>query len=406
MPFTLFCHEHSSNDAYEFFEENNALIEGDEEDWSATFEFDGKSKRKKMTVSFTYDLEWCSPPNWPRQVSGMQNYVAQFPMDNARRELVLRLVRKFRYCIGVMSEPEITDGDDPRFDVIHALAEHLNAVIFTPEALLDSHFRPICSADGEYEDEAVIPSVGDAPDPEYADEDEDVPEPEPPVASRVARRMYVLLATAARGLFEMNLKNGDEPAYTLKELHDWLEALDIDDEIEPDEREIIYTPAGKLSQQDTINSVWVLEGLVVLAWALKLAELPPYDELVDADSLMHGLYFLDVAGSKKILADAALRSNDDLEAYENEIFALDWRMVDYRVRPEACDYANVNIGYGKFDLSWADLVDGDLGLQGVAIMDADPNLVQVVSSASMERHKASNWLRGFETLYSQVGTDT
>ena len=81
-------------------------------------------------------------------------------------------------------------------------------------------------------------------------------------------------------------------------------------------------------------------------------------------------------------------------------------MVDFRVRPQATDYASVDFGYGTFDLTWAELKDGDLSLQGTPIAKVDEELVQTISSAAMERHKASNWLRGDASLYSDVVTNT
>ncbi len=406
MPFTIFCHNDSSDHALEFFEENNAEIKGDTDDWEASYEFDGKSKRKKKTITFTYERQWCSPPNWPQQLLGMQNFIGQFPLDPPRRELVMRLIRKFKYCVGIICEPEIEDGDDERLEVIHALARHIDGTIFAPGALFDANFLPFATADGEFDPGAVIPSVGETPD-EDEDYSEEMPvSVPPPTAERVVRRLYVLLAVAARGLLDMNLKSGNEPAYNLEELHTWLQELDIEDEIEDSERDIIYTPAGGLSRQNILNSVWTLEGLVVLAWSLKLAEIPRYDELVETDDLLAKLSFLDVAASKRIIDRAELRAPEELHRYNEQVFALDWRMVDFRIRPEDCDYANVDFGYGKFDLSWATLQEGDLSLRGTPIATADPALVQTVSSAAMERHKASNWLQGDAHCYSDVVTNT
>ena len=47
----------------------------------------------------------------------------------------------------------------------------------------------------------------------------------------------------------------------------WLDTQDIAEEMEPRERRIIETPTRQLAQQDVIDSIWTLEGLVVLAWA-------------------------------------------------------------------------------------------------------------------------------------------
>jgi len=101
-----------------------------------------------------------------------------------------------------------------------------------------------------------------------------------------------------------------------------------------------------------------------------------------------------------------LRDRSELETYNDQVWAFNWRMVDFRVRPKAIDYANVDFGQGGFDLSWATLVDGDLSVQGTQLAQADPNLVSTMISAAVERHRASNWLEGHATLYSQADTNT
>ncbi len=98
--------------------------------------------------------------------------------------------------------------------------------------MFDSHSRMLASIDGERDPNAVFPVADGTAVPEDGDYDD---EPVPPTAERVVRRMYALLALAARGLLDMNLKMGNKPAYRLDKLHQWLEALDIAEEFEPDE---------------------------------------------------------------------------------------------------------------------------------------------------------------------------
>ncbi len=405
MPFTLFCHERSPQDAHAFLDENNALLKGDSNNWDASYEFPGKWLRKKKTISFNYDREWCSPPNWPTQLMGMQNYVAEFDLSDETRSAVMPLIRQFQFSIGIVTEPEIEAGDDPRLEVINALTEHMNGILFTPGALLDARFRPFAAADGDCDTDAVIPSVPEETNDEEPSHKEELTV-EPPAPQRIVRRMYVLLAIAARGLLEMNLASGNTPAYQLSELHGWLNSIGIADEFEDDERRIVYTAETKLSQQDAINSVWRLEGLVVLAWALQLFELPQYDSLVETDDLLKALSLLDVAASKRQLENPELRHRNELNTYNDQVWAFNWRMVDFRVRPSVVDYANVDFGRGRFDLSWATLIDGDLALQGTQITQAHPDLVSTMISAAVERHRASNWLEGHATLYSRADPST
>jgi len=403
MTFTLFCHLNPPADAAGFLRDNNAIIEGDASAWSATYVFPGKFLQKKKTITFNYDEEWCSPPNWPKQILGMMNHIGEFQMEEAIRKKVMRLIRNFEFTIGIVNTPEISKNNDPRLDVMHALAEFMQGCFFTPGAMLDTSFLAFAAADGETTPGAFIPETEE----DYPhDEEDDETEPEPPTSERVGRRMYVMLTIAARGLLDMNLQQGYTPAYSLAELHEWFESLNIAEELEPQERELIYTAERQLSQQDCINSVWSLEAIVVLAWALELALLPAYDRLVETDELPEELSFLSVNASKCKLAESSLRATEDLDLFQEQIFAYDWRMVDYRVNTKSVDYANVKIGLRTFDLAWAGLLDGDLALQGKRIDLADADLISIMSSLSMERHKASNWLQGYARLYSNISPDT
>lgn len=420
MPFTLFCHLKTPQEALEFLQQHGAAIDGDGDSWNASYIFPGRLFKKDKKIAINYDRDWCSPPNWPRQIAGMQNYVLQWPMDNAAREKLALLVRQFAFCLGIVNEPEITSGDDPRFEVMHALAEHMGGVFFTPGALLDSQFRPFASSDGESDPTAVMPKCpeieidvpnellddmqedGSAEDEDGDEEDEG----EPPSPQRVAKRLYVMTAVAARGLIDMNLAMRNQPAYSMEELLSWVDELDVADEFEPHESRLLHTAAGQLGQQDAINSVWMLEGLVVLAWALGLYELPKYDELVDPDDLLEHLSFLDSLACRQNLAQASLRGMEELSSYNNQIFALDWRMVEFRIRPRSIDYANVAIAGQRFDLSWANLKNGDLALQSSPIAESESELIQTVQSLAVERHRASNWLLGAAALYSRVSADT
>ncbi len=404
MPLTLFCYLNSPDDAAAFLSEHGAIVEGGKDKWTATYVFPGKFLQKKKTVTFNYDREWCSPPNWPKQIQGMTNYIGNFQMEETTRFKVMRLIRQFEFAIGIVNEPETSKNDDPRFGLMQALAEYMQGCFFIPGAILDASFRAFAAADGDTTPGAVIPETGEENPPQ--DDTGDEAEPVPPTPERVGRRMYVMLALAARGLLDMNLQQGNTPAYGLTKLHEWFESLNIAGELEPREKEILYTAEQELSQQDCINCVWSLEALVVIAWALELTSLPPYDQLVETDELLKELSFLDVEGCKHKLSKASLRPGEDLDRYHEQIFAYDWRMVDYRVNAGPVDYANVKIGLKAFDLSWARLIDGDLALQGKRIDMAEPDLFGAMCSLAVERHKASNWLQGYAVRYSDISPDT
>lgn len=112
MPFTLFCREGSPEQVYRFFDENNGLMKGDQDDWSVHYEFPGGFLRKKQTIQFTYERQWCSPPNWPTQILGMTNYVSDFEMSDDDHETVIQAIGEFQFSVGIICKPEITKPDD------------------------------------------------------------------------------------------------------------------------------------------------------------------------------------------------------------------------------------------------------------------------------------------------------
>jgi len=422
MPLTLYCHAASPEQAYAFLDEMRAVLKGDRDKWQATYIFEegGLFRKKRSIIHINYDREFCSAPNWPKQMAGMKNFLSGFDMDADRTAAVMRLVDQFQFTLGIVLEPEIGDsGEDMRLDVVHALAEELGATIFTPGALLDSHFRPFFEMEGDVDPDAVMPAVAAAggaaagveplatiqlaPDADTHDKDDW--EPDPPDAQTVARRLYAMVGLAARGLYDMNVAQGQQPAYSLDDLTGYIDAIGVTAQTDGAERRILNTPGGKLPQQDTINSVWCLEGLAVLAWSLGLADLPRYDEVVETDKLLDALRMGDVEFARQTIDSATLRPRAELDKYAEHILLFHWRMVDFRVRPQAINFHEVKI-WGEPDLSWASLIDDDLVIRGAPISLADADAVSMAGSIAMERHKASNWLAGYDPVYSQVDTST
>jgi hypothetical protein len=133
--------------------------------------------------------------------------------------------------------------------------------------------------------------------------------------------------------------------------------------------------------------------------------LPPYDGTVDVDPLLAALGFLQIDAAKTVQTSARLRATAELDAYAGQILAYHWRMVDFRLRPEATRFDQVNI-FGPFDLTWASLCDGDLCLQGTPIAEAEHGVVSMCASIAVERHRAANWLHGSDPVYSETPTDT
>src|SRR5437899_1154786 len=90
----------------------------------------------------------------------------------------------------------------------------------------------------------------------------------PPSADRVAARALVLAAVSRRGLIE-NEKDADELQAELvrKRIVNWLEKIEVSNELESIETALLATPVGELDRRATIDATWRSEGLAVLAWA-------------------------------------------------------------------------------------------------------------------------------------------
>jgi hypothetical protein len=259
--------------------------------------------RKSSTLTFLNNPDYYDGADWPRQVFGMQNYFSQFPGIGERRE-ILRLIGSFRFALATAFDPEqALDGEDDRLTYIFAVAKHLDGVIFTPFALRDASGKILIAADGEYDPSAVMPHVPAEPAAQAQPrvEDEEVREPDPPTAQRVARRALALAAVCARGLVE--LEDASDPMVEVhrKKVLDWIDALAIGDELEPDEWKALQRPVGTLDRQAAVNATWRVEGLAVLAWALQRFELPAYDQMVDPSVLLNFVGFLDRTSSTRVV---------------------------------------------------------------------------------------------------------
>jgi hypothetical protein len=57
-------------------------------------------------------------------------------------------------------------------------------------------------------------------------------------------------------------------------------------------------------------------------------------------------------------------------------------------------------------LDGLEIIDRDLGIEGVRIDRLEYDRFRQLLSIAQERHQAFNWLLGFEPIYSQVTTDT
>jgi Domain of unknown function (DUF4272) len=408
------------------------VIDGPDDGWkSATVTFGARK------LTFTHDPAYYAEPNWSMQMNGMSNYFARFPLTD-RKDRALMLTTTFKFSLGLLFDPDYDPRGDPRLDILYAVAEFLDGVLFTPSAFLDARGRILYGGGGEDEEDpaAVWPRVvaevnfGAAAAPQPPSDEPPAHRPSP---ARVARRALALTAVTARAILEQggvnlglaapkwnpltwvrHLLTGQQSQH--RNLLAWITLLGIDDEFEPDEWEVLQRPPGRLEQQQQINSTWRLEGLGVLAWALARFEIPPHDQLVECHSLWHSLGMLDAAACKGLLVNAALRPREEIAALRRRLLAIHWRLVNYYVRPSALDFVAVTetsfAGYDRTawfspqEVAELPLCDGDLAIHGARLDQAAPDAVAAARSAAHERHLAVNWLWEGPERYSEARTDT
>jgi hypothetical protein len=362
--------------------------------------------RKPRVMTFGHDSDYYDGDRWPQHVMGMQNYFLRFP-DVPRKKEIVWMIGDFRFALAVPQPDLNIDSDDERLALLYAVCQHLDGVVFTPSSLRDAHGRILIGAAGESDPQAVLPLMRPR-DAEPSESDEIVPEPIPPARERVARRALALTAVAGRAKLEYEAPRLDAPETMRRRLLDWVESLNLGDELEPDEWKVLQRPVGMLEQRDAFDAMWRVEGLAVLAWALQRHEMPPDDEMVEPVDLCHSMRFLDVEAARTILQSAELRTPDELAAMQTHLLMLNWRLREYSLRPQAMDFVafSKSCWIGSFDVSGFQIVNNDLAIGGVAIHDAEDTKRGGVGNLAIERHLAINWIMGYSEIYSETDTST
>lgn len=312
---------------------------------------------------------------------------------------LLDRIRATRASLGIVIEP----GADPRAEaLVTGLAR--GGILFRADGVFDASGRPLATFAPDDQDAAADdePEYPDGPPPGMTDEP-DAEEFSPPPADRVARRARALGLVCLRGMLETDPGDGA----LLAHLRELAEEEGVSKELESSERRLLLADVGDVPPQVAVDASWRLQGVAVLAWALGALELPAHDD----PSTVWGV--LDAIGLRSqdapaVLRTPRLRTPEELDWMGRRLLGIHWRMVDWRVRPRAMDFAHFakTCWFGGFDLSGIPLSARDLAIGGRPIAQADPELFSLTTSIARERHQAINWLNGFHWIYSAVDTST
>ena len=388
-------------------------IHGPDEAWERITITGQKSWfRKTPTLIFKHDPDYYGGADWPQQVAGMQGYFSRFP-DGPRKPDVLQLIQSFRFALATEFEPDLhLESNDPRLQFLFAVTRQLDGVIFTPSGLWDASGRTLLNAEGRSDANAVMPVTTQKPltivMPPLESNAGDEVEHAPPDAQRVARRTLCLAAIAGRGLLEVEEMPPEQAESNRKRLLTWVGELALEDELEAQELQCLQQPIGSFSQQAAVDASWRLEGLGVLAWALGKFEVPAYDQLVDAGTLLPAVGFLDPNHAPALLASPALRSAEELRKLKNQCFALHWRLRDFQLKPQAMDFRAFarESWFGPLNVSSVRFCENDLALGDRPISKASAEEFQKALSTANERHRAINWLVVGGASYAETDTST
>lgn len=235
------------------------------------------------------------------------------------------------------------------------------------------------------------------------------PEEEPPLIppsfDRVVRRAFCLSAVVCRSFID---QPDNEQCISLQSrIKPWLGSVNAESELELWEADALNSQLGTLDPQTRANASWASEGLAVLAWALGLFDMPPHDECVDPQELTSDLDFLQPSAIE-LFEESKLRSSEDIQKAAKSSFAVHWRLRQFSLVKESMNFAEFakTAWFGPLDIEGIALLEDDLAIEGQPISKATADSIRMASSIAMERHKAFNWLLGYDEIYSEVDTST
>lgn len=232
-------------------------------------------------------------------------------------------------------------------------------------------------------------------------------DPIPKTAAQVARRSLVLSAAVCRGSLESGAADPNAEAVHQRVLN-WLTALDLWEEAAPSEEAMLRAPLGTLETSVVLQSGWYAEGLAVLAWALYLLAFPKHDEQVDSYAVTDAFWFLD-STAQELLADAELRSPNELEACRELLYTIHARLRQY-ARHRISNNFTLWIERSWLDTLSCSITDliaqDDFSVDGKPLEQVAEERLQELMSITSERHRAIIWLMGEQPNYLEITVDT
>lgn len=335
-------------------------------------------------------------PGWRTELLLLREALGAFP-PSAHRSDVMRAAASCRFSVA-LDRGCLVDLDvaGPRRSAVLEIASQLDGLIVSPTAVRDPSGRVLVGV-LEPDPGARVP-IGATTVPSgelltvWGSGADEVAEPD---AARVARRALAMAAVSSRAFLEQM-----DPAVTDVELervklHAWVDAVQITDELEPEEWRVIQTRAGALDPGRAVDAAWRFEGLTVLAWALGRADVPPDHQLVEATTLFPSIGFLDFEASRRLVDEARLRPVAEIEELADRLAILLEQLRGMRRRKR--DQELTRTARSSYAAHFASAGLGSGAWEGPAL-DADAPVptteaeVAQVENIVLERLVAATWL--------------
>lgn len=365
--------------------------------WELVAEWKRGWLKKSLTLTVRSSPDYYTGDGWNQQIQGMEGYFRRFPTAFAQPE-IFGYLRGLKYCASFVLDPDPVD-DDPREEIMFQMARFMDGILFLPGCLLDAEGRTLIALEGESDPEAKLP---DHVPVEAALVDETRIEGEMPTVERMTQRLILMSTMVNRGFLE-DCDPEEKPENHRRDDVALLKDSAAWDEAEPWEREALEAPVGSLEKTLGRKLQWQSEGALTLAWALNLAELPPYDKQVDVNQL-YGL----AKELREGKLQPRLRSEEELETVAFQWLAIHWRIRQFSLDGKEMDF----VGYapkswcGAMDLSAARILERDLAIGDVPIVKAPEEAWQSASGNLEERRTALQWVLGQSPVYSETDTST
>lgn len=228
----------------------------------------------------------------------------------------------------------------------------------------------------------------------------------------VAERVIILSAIAHRGYLELEALDDDSEADGERfDLLSWLRDEHLLSAADPTEMAALQTPAGTLGHEEALSLTWSTEALAPLCWALGLLpNLPAADQTVDAAMLLD-LTPLTGSPTANFLADAALRSEEDIAKARETAELWYWRATVQDLLAIASPTDRNELVSAILETAAEGAAQGNLPppAHGDFSVDSEPYALapdhESLSLRAEWRLRALNWLCGFGISWDTVPLD-